>query len=169
MNCAALLLDAFGRVREAVHESVAGLGPDELTVRLDAKANSVAWLIWHLTRIQDDHVAEAAGTEQIWTAQGWYARFDLPFPVGATGYGHATREVAAVRVDSARLLTGYYDAVHEHTLSYVRGLSGPALDRIVDESWTPPVTLGVRLISVISDCLQHAGQAAFIRGVLRRR
>ncbi|WP_457031178.1 mycothiol transferase [Kitasatospora sp. P5_F3] len=169
MNCAALLVDAFGRVREAVHGAVAGLGPDELAERLNAKANSVAWLVWHLTRIQDDHVADVAGTEQLWTARGWHDRFGLPFPVAATGYGHTTREVAAVRVDSARLLTGYYDAVHEHTLSYVRGLSGSALDRIVDESWTPPVTLGVRLVSVVSDSLQHAGQAAFVRGVLRRR
>jgi hypothetical protein len=169
MNCAALLVDAFGRVHEAVHEAVAGLGPDELAVRLDAEANSVAWLLWHLTRIQDDHLADVAGTEQIWTAQGWHDRFELPFPVGATGYGHSSRDVAAVRVGSGRLLTGYYDAVHEHTLSYVSGLSGSSLDRIVDESWTPPVTLGVRLISVVSDSLQHAGQAAFVRGVLRRR
>lgn len=169
MNCAGLLVDAFGRVQEAVHEAVAGLGPEELTERLDPKANSVAWLIWHLTRIQDDHLADVAGTEQIWTAQGWHDRFDLPFPVHATGYGHTSRDVAAVRVGSARLLTGYYDAVHEHTLTYVRDLRGSALDRIVDERWTPPVTLGVRLISVVSDCLQHAGQAAFVRGVLRRR
>ncbi|BFV58522.1 DUF664 domain-containing protein [Kitasatospora sp. CMC57] len=169
MNSAALLVDAFGRVREVVHGAVAGLGPDELAARLDPKANSIAWLVWHLTRIQDDHVADVAGTEQLWTAQGWHDRFDLPFPATATGYGHTTHEVAAVQVSSARLLTDYYDAVHEHTLSYVRRLSGPALDRIVDESWTPPVTLGVRLVSVVSDSLQHAGQAAFIRGVLRRR
>ncbi|WTU05178.1 DinB family protein [Kitasatospora sp. NBC_00070] len=169
MNCAALLVDAFGRVRESVHEAVAGLGPDELAERLDPKANSVAWLVWHLTRVQDDHVAEVAGTEQLWTAGGWYDRFDLPFPVDATGYGHTARQVAALRVDSGDLLTGYYDAVHAHTLAYVRGLGGPALDRIVDENWTPPVILGVRLVSVVSDSLQHAGQAAFVRGILRRR
>ncbi|MER5865085.1 DUF664 domain-containing protein [Kitasatospora sp. NPDC002040] len=169
MNGAGLLVDAFGRVREVVHEAVAGLGPEELVARLDPQANSVAWLIWHLTRIQDDHVADVAGTEQLWTAGGWHERFGLPFPVGATGYGHTARDVAAVRVESGRLLTGYYDAVHEHTLAYLRGLGGPALDRIVDESWTPPVSLGVRLVSVVSDSLQHAGQAAFVRGVLRRR
>ncbi|MFE2728796.1 DinB family protein [Kitasatospora sp. NPDC059327] len=169
MKSADLLADAFGRVRAAVHDVVDGLTAEELSARVDPGANSIVWLIWHLTRIQDDHIADAAGTEQIWTAQGWFDRFALGFPAAATGYGHRARDVAAVRVDSAELLTGYHDAVHERTLSFVGGLTGPALDRIVDEAWSPPVTLGVRLVSVISDDLQHIGQAAFVRGVLRRR
>ncbi|GAA0691432.1 DUF664 domain-containing protein [Kitasatospora atroaurantiaca] len=168
MNSADLLADAFGRVRETVHDAVRRLTPEELTERLDEGANTIAWLVWHLTRIQDDHIADVAGTEQIWTAQGWADRFDLPFPVRSTGFGHTSKEVAAVRVDSAKLLTDYYDAVHEYTVDFVRGLSDADLDRIVDDNWTPPVTLGVRLVSVISDDLQHAGQAAFIHGALRR-
>lgn len=169
MNCADLLVDAFGRVRDVVHGAVEGLGPDELALRLDEGANSVAWLIWHLTRIQDDHLADVIGAEEIWTTQGWSGRFELPFPVRSTGFGHTARDVAAVRVDSPQLLTGYYDAVHENTLAFVRGLDDSALDRVVDEGWTPPVTLGVRLVSVVSDSLQHAGQAAFVRGALLRR
>ncbi|QKV96695.1 DUF664 domain-containing protein [Streptomyces sp. NA02950] len=168
MRSADLLADAFDRVSEAVHMAVDGLSEDELAVRLDAGANSIAWLVWHLTRIQDDHVGDAAGTEQLWTTDGWYDRFGLPFPPAATGYGHRGKDVAAVRAD-AELLTGYYDAVHENTLAYVRGLRDTDLDRIVDEAWTPAVTLGVRLVSVIADDLQHAGQAAFVRGALRRR
>ncbi|MDH6128548.1 DUF664 domain-containing protein [Kitasatospora sp. GP82] len=169
MKIADLLVDAFGRVQEAVHDAVEGFTPEELTERLDAKSNTIAWLVWHLTRVQDDHIADIAGTEQIWTAQGWADRFKLPFSVRVTGYGHTSKQVAAVRVDSVELLTDYYDAVHEYTVRYVRGLSGVALDRVVDEGWTPSVTLGVRLVSVISEGLQHAGQAAFIGGVLRRR
>ncbi|MEU8827661.1 DUF664 domain-containing protein [Streptomyces sp. NPDC048636] len=168
MRSADLLADAFDRVSEAVHEAVDGLGEEELAVRLDAGANSIAWLVWHLTRIQDDHVADAAGTEQLWTSDGWYDRFGLPFPPAATGFGHRGKDVAAVRTD-AELLTTYYDAVHENTLAYVRGLRDADLDRIVDEAWTPAVTLGVRLMSVIADDLQHAGQAAFVRGALHRR
>lgn len=167
MNSGDLLADAFERVSEAVHSAVDGLTTDELAVRLDSGANSIAWLVWHLTRVQDDHIADAAGTEQLWTAEGWYDRFGLPFPPAATGYGHRSKDVAAVRVD-ADLLTGYYDAVHERTVQYVRGLRNADLDRVVDEAWTPPVTLGVRLVSVIADDLQHAGQAGFIRGAIRR-
>jgi uncharacterized damage-inducible protein DinB len=169
MNSADLLADAFERVREAVHGAVEGLSPDDVNARLDADANSIAWLVWHLSRIQDDHVADASEVEQVWFSQDWAARFELPFPKGATGFGHSSRQVAAVQVQSAELLLGYYDAVHEQTMRFVRGLDDAALDRVVDESWSPPVTLGVRLISVLADDLQHAGQAAFIRGSLERR
>ncbi|MEW2080448.1 DUF664 domain-containing protein [Streptomyces sp. NPDC005283] len=169
MNSSELLADAFERVREAVHAAVDGLSPDSLNARLDPGANSIAWLVWHLTRIQDDHVADAAAGEQVWFSQGWADRFELPFAKGATGFGHTSKQVAAVRVQSAELLLGYYDAVHEQTMRFVSGLDDAALDRVVDETWSPPVTLGVRLISVLADDLQHVGQAAFIRGSLERR
>ena len=164
-----VLCDAFERVRGITHRTVEGLGPDALFFRPDDDANSIAWLVWHLTRIQDDHIADAAGTEQVWTSQGWYERFGLPFHPSATGYGHGSDDVAAVQVISGDLLIGYYDAVHEQTLPYVQTLVPADLDRIVDESWDPPVSLGVRLVSVISDNLQHAGQAAYIRGLAERR
>ncbi|MFP1624358.1 mycothiol transferase [Streptomyces sp. 5K101] len=168
MRSADLLADAFGRVREVVHDAVAGLAAEDLAARLDERGNSVGWLVWHLTRIQDDHVADVADREQVWTSQDWAGRFALPFPDAATGFGHTAKDVAAVRPESAGLLLGYYDAVHDETLRFVRTLDDAALDRVVDTSWDPPVTLGVRLVSVISDDLQHAGQAAFVRGSLAR-
>jgi uncharacterized damage-inducible protein DinB len=169
MTSAELLADAFGRIQETVHDVVRGLTPEQLAFRIDSDANSIAWLVWHLTRIQDDHVSDVALTEQVWTSGGWVERFGLPFGRRAHGYGHSPAEVAAVHVDSAELLTGYYDAVHEQTIRFVEGLTDADLPRIVDEGWDPPVTLGVRLVSVISDDLQHAGQAAFIRGIIERR
>jgi uncharacterized damage-inducible protein DinB len=168
MTIADVLTDAFGRVREAVHGAVDGLTDDELAYRIDGSANSIAWLVWHLTRVQDDHVSEVAGTKQVWTSDGWAQRFGLPFSDQATGYGDTPEQVGAVRV-GAELLTAYYDAVHEQTLRYVAALTDVDLPRIVDEGWDPPVTLGVRLVSVIDDDLEHAGQAAFVRGILTRR
>ncbi|WP_438489640.1 mycothiol transferase [Streptomyces sp. S186] len=164
----ALLVDAFGRIREVVEEVVDGLGPEELATRPDGRANSIAWLVWHLTRVQDDHVAGAAGTEQIWTADEWYEAFGLPFAEEDTGYGHSRKDVAKVRGVSAELLTGYHAAVHESTVRHVSALAVKDLDRVVDRNWSPPVTLGVRLVSVLTDDLQHAGQAAYVRGLLGR-
>jgi uncharacterized damage-inducible protein DinB len=168
MGSADLLVDAFGRIRGLVHQVVDPLTSDQLAFRIDNRANSIGWLVWHLTRIQDDHIADAAQTEQVWTADGWARQFALPFEEPATGYGHSTHDVAAVQVRSGGLLTGYHDAVHDRTIRYVEQLTDTDLTRIVDESWDPPVSLAVRLISVISDDLQHAGQAAFIRGILGR-
>jgi len=162
---AALLLDGFDRVRDAVHRAVDGLSVDDLTHRVGGTSNSIAWLAWHLARVQDDHVAELIGREQVWTAKGFHERFGLPFPASDTGYGHGADDVAAVRTD-AELLIAYLDAVHEATIEYVAGLTDDDLPRIVDERWDPPVTLAVRLVSVMSDDLQHAGQVAFLRGLL---
>ncbi|MFF8371621.1 DUF664 domain-containing protein [Streptomyces lydicus] len=163
-----LLVDAFGRIREAVEEAVDGLDPDEIASRPAEEANSVGWLVWHLTRIQDDHVAGVAGTEQVWTADGWYERFGLPFAADDTGYGHSPEDVAAVRDLSAELLTDYHEAVHDATVQYLAGVEDKDFKRVVDRAWSPPVTLGVRLVSVIADDLQHAGQAAYVRGLLGR-
>jgi uncharacterized damage-inducible protein DinB len=175
MTIADLLADAFGRVREVVHEAVEGLTPGQLALRPESEANSIGWLVWHLTRIQDDHIADVAGTTQVWTSPAdgssgptWADRFGLPFATTATGYGHGAEAVAAVQIRPTSMLTEYYDAVHTETIKFVRGLSDADLDRIVDHNWDPPVSLGVRLVSVISDDLQHAGQAAYLRGLIER-
>jgi uncharacterized damage-inducible protein DinB len=165
LTSAELLTDAFGRVRETVHEAVEGLSAAQLAARLDEDANSIAWLCWHLARVQDDHVADAFGVEQVWPR--FADRFGLAFEPGEIGYGHSSAQVGMVRV-SGDLLTGYQDAVHEQTVALVSSITDADLPRVVDERWDPPVTLGVRLVSVISDGLQHAGQAAFIRGILLR-
>ena len=160
------VFDDHAEFRAAAVEFLAdGLDDDQLAHRIDGTANSIAWLVWHLTRVQDDHVADAAGSEQVWTAQDWVTRFGLPFASDATGYGQGSDEVAAVR-PGADLLLGYYDAVHERTLQYLGEIGEADLDRIVDRRWDPPVTLGVRLVSIADDDIQHAGQAAFVRGVV---
>lgn len=167
MDVNELMIDAFGRIEGATHRAVEGASLAVLEHRPDPDANSIAWLVWHLARIQDDHVAGVAGVEQRWLADGWRERFDLPFAPDATGYGQTSDEVGAVRVDG-ELLLKYFDAVHEVTVGYVGALHARDLDRIVDERWDPPVSLGVRLVSVVADNLEHAGQAAYVRGMAER-
>jgi uncharacterized damage-inducible protein DinB len=161
-----LLQYAYGQIQQTLHRAVEGLTPDQLTSRIGPEANTIAWLAWHLVRVQDDHIAEVAGREQVWTADDWVGRFGLPFPTAATGFGFSSEQVAQVRPPSADLLLEYADAVHDRTEQFLRGLSDDDLDTVVDRRWDPPVTLGVRLVSVLSDDLQHVGQAAFLRGLL---
>jgi hypothetical protein len=162
-----LLSEAFGRISAVVHSALTGASIEVLTFRVDPGANTMAWLIWHLTRVQDGHVAELLDEEQVWTAGGWVDRFDLPFDPEATGYRQSAGDVGAVRAD-ADLLAGYYDAVHIRTIDYLRTLTESDFARIVDTSWDPPVTLAVRLVSILSDDLQHAGQASYVRGLAMR-
>jgi hypothetical protein len=167
MTSAELLADAFERIKEDVHAAVDGLNSEQLAFRIDAEANSIGWLAWHLTRVQDDHVAHVAGVPQVWTASGWAKRLGLEALGDGVGYGHNSDQVAQVRCDADQLLE-YYNEVHEATLRFVTGLTDGDLDRVVDERWDPPVTLGVRLTSVVSDDLQHVGQAAYVRGIVER-
>ena len=165
-NSTSLLLDAFERVSQQVHAAVEGPSSDQLSTRIAPDVNTIAWLIWHLTRVQDDHVSELAHTEQVWISCAWFTQFDLPFEQVATGYGQSSIDVAQVRNVDAEQLFGYFDAVHKQTARFIHQLKTADLERVVDERWDPPVTLAARLVSVISDDLQHVGQAAFIRGVI---
>ncbi|ANY09270.1 mycothiol transferase [Pseudonocardia sp. HH130630-07] len=164
---AELLTDHFGRVDELVHDVTAGLSDADLARRPDAAAgagNPIGWLVWHLLRVQDDHVAEAFGTGQVWTDDGWAGRFGLDLDPGDTGFGHSDQQVDAVRT-TADLLVGYGEAVHARTVSHLGTLTDDDLSRILPPTHGAGVSLGERLVSVLGDDLQHAGQAAYLRGL----
>jgi hypothetical protein len=168
MKANAVLLDAFGRIHEIVAATLQGVGDEALLRRPAGTGNSIAWLIWHLSRVEDAQLASAAGLDQVWTSKGFAGRFKLPLPERDTGYGHSTSQVEAVQAQP-ELLLDYYDAVHRQTVEYLETLEDEDLDRIVDTRWDPPVTLGVRLVSTIADCLQHVGQAAYTKGLNARQ
>ncbi|MDQ6696005.1 MAG: DinB family protein [Actinomycetota bacterium] len=163
-----VLHEMFDRLPGIVRRAVDGLGPDQLASQPADGANSIAWLIWHLARVQDGHIAELIDEEQVWVTGAWAAQFGLSADPSNTGYGHDAEEAAAVRPEGSESLVAYYDAMAMRTMSYLANLDAADLDRVVDDSWDPPVTLGARLISVASDDLQHAGQAGYARGLLER-
>jgi hypothetical protein len=162
---AELLRDAFTRLIEHVDELTDGLTDDQSNYRPTPSANSIAWLLWHSARGQDVQVADIAGVEPVWTRDGWVGRFGLDLPPDSHGYGHGAEEVAKVRAP-AELLAGYYHGVHDMTLQYVAGVTADELARVVDAGWDPPVTASMRLVSIVDDCAQHLGQAAYLRGTL---
>lgn len=165
VTAAAILTDAFGRIHELVGQVTDGLTAETATFRPDADANTIAWLVWHLSRVQDDHVADAAGVEQVWPR--WRERFALPFEDDATGYGQSSEDVGHVQVDGT-LLAAYHEEVDASTTRYLESLTDSELARVVDDSWDPPVTVAARLVSVVGDCLQHLGQASYVRGLADR-
>lgn len=166
MDVSSLLLDFYGRIEPLAAQAVEGLDAEQLHRAPGPGANSIGWLIWHLTRVQDHHVAELLDTEQIWMRGDWAPRCGLGPDPSNTGYGHTPSEVDAVRPDGPDALLGYLGEVNTRTQQMLDGLSAAALDDVVDRRWDPPVTRGVRLVSIADDCLQHAGQAAYVRGLL---
>lgn len=169
MDVSALLVEQYGRLPEIVRGAVEGLEPGELTARPGPGGNTIAWLVWHLTRVQDHHISELFGEDQLYLRDGWHERFGRGPDPDDHGYGHSSDDVASVQPASADELVGYFDAVHDRTLAYLEGLSESDLDDVVDDRWDPPVTLGVRLASILTDDLEHAGQASYARGLLERR
>jgi hypothetical protein len=163
-----VLIDAFGRVADGVAELLRGCDATALATRPEGVGNSIGWLVWHLARVQDDHLAEVAGREQVWTADGWEPRLGLPFPADATGYGFDDAQVDATRITDPALLAGYHAAVHQLTVELLTGITATRLDEIIDRRWNPPVTVAVRIVSVAEDCFQHLGQANYVAGLLRR-
>ena len=157
--------DEFTRLIEHVDELTDGLTDNTANYRPTQDANSIAWLIWHSARVQDIQLAPIAGIEQVWADEGWVERFGLDLPRNDTGYGHGPQQVAKVAA-SIDLLAGYYHAVHKVTLEFVAGVTAEVLARIVDRNWDPPVTASARLVSIIDDCAQHLGQAAYVLGIV---
>lgn len=161
-----LLVDDFGRIREGVAELTTGLTDETACWRPDDGANSISWLLWHLIRVQDDHVSDLASVEQVWPR--YRDEAGLPLAPGDTGYGHTAEQVGEVKL-SADLLDRYHRDVHAATLAYLDAITADELARIVDERWDPPVTAAIRLVSVIDDCAKHLGQAEYVRGLADRR
>lgn len=163
-----VLDEAFTRIPAVVRRAVEGSDAAALRWQPESNANPIGWLVWHLTRVQDDHVAELADATQVWLEEEWASRFGLEPGTTATGYGHTAAEVVAVQPRDTGVLLGYLDTVTDRTRAFLETVSDDDLDRVVDASWDPPVTMGVRLVSVIADGLQHAGQAAYLRGLYDR-
>lgn len=167
MEPSELLDDAFGRIGGIVSGVLDGLAPAQANWRPGGAGNSITWLVWHLSRGQDEQIADVAGHASVWLRGGYAARFGFALDPADHGYGHSSEQVDAVRVDSLELLREYHGAVLAQSREYVRGLDAAALDRVVDNRWDPPVTLGVRLVSILDDCVQHGGQAAYVKGLPR--
>jgi len=166
MDAKDLLLELYGRLPDLVDAAVDGLDADQLTATAAPGSNSIGWLVWHLTRVQDDHIADLLGAEQLWVTGDFAGKLGLEDHGHDTGYGHTPDQVEALRPRSAEALLEYFDAVYARTRSFVGRLTEDDLDRIVDERWDPPVSLAVRLVSILDDDVQHAGQAAYVRGLL---
>ena len=169
----AVLVEGFGRTPELVDTALDGMSDADLTRRVDPDANTIAWLVWHTARMQDGQITSAeralgrGDVEQVWTAQGFADRFELGVDDREVGYGMSSDQVAAIEA-SADLLREYHRAVNDHTVAFLESLDGTDYGRVVDRRWDPPVTLLARLVSIEQDSVQHLGQAAYVRGVLRR-
>lgn len=169
MDAVGILRDALSRIEPGLEQALHGLDAPALLWRPDADANSLAWLAWHLTRGQDAQICALANEPETWTKDGYADRFALPYPVEANGYGMSSAQVGEMRAESPDLFLDYYRATAARTDAFLASLGASDLDTVVDRRWTPPVTMGARIVSVIDDDVQHVGQMGYVRGLWERR
>lgn len=161
-----VLLDAFTRVHDSLHRTLADLTQKELT---QEPHPSIGWLAWRLSRIMDNIVSRFAGREQLWIGDGWAARFGMPpepldFGRAAT---HTREQVRAFRA-SADLLLAYHDATYQSMKTYLETLTAEDLARVLDEpQYQPLPTVAVRIVSVLENAMNNAGQIGYLKAYHR--
>ena len=166
MNARDVLREAASRPATEAKALVNTLPAGALNAHAGGHTNSIAWLLWHAGRQMDVQLAQLNGEPQVWHSQGFDARFNLGELGDTVGYGHTAEQARAVVVEDAALLVKYLGAATATLSEYIAGLSEADLDDVIDTSWTPHVTRGVRLVSMIDDAAQHVGQAAYASGIL---
>lgn len=160
-----LIADALGRIQRTLERILPGLTIEQLAYRPSEGSNSITWLVWHLTRVQDHHISDLLDREQEWISGGWHERFGLAADPRNTGFGHDPSDVSAVRANG-ETLQGYYDAVYSRSLELLNSLNPEELDREINEpQYEPLPTVGTRLVSIVNDNTQHVGQAAYLKGL----
>jgi hypothetical protein len=168
MDWRELIVDGYERLPELAEEALAGVRLADLDRAPRPGCNPLGWTVWHLTRVQDGQIADLMGEADLWTRDGWHRKFGRPPDHEDSGYGHTPAQVRAFRSPPAKTQLDYLRAVTARTKQYLAGLASGDLDRELDESWyTPRPTVGVRIVSILADCHQHAGEASYIRGLLK--
>ncbi|PID53987.1 MAG: aspartate/tyrosine/aromatic aminotransferase [Micrococcales bacterium] len=160
-----ILVDAAGRQIDIAARVLDGIDQQTLHHMPAGKHNSIAWLVWHSARQQDLQLSMLTGLEQLWSAGDWGPRMGIDRPATEIGFGDGVEDVARLQVADVAALSEYLAETVRALQEYVRSLSTADLDYVINASWDPPVTRGIRLVSMIDDAVQHLGQAAYVRGL----
>jgi uncharacterized damage-inducible protein DinB len=168
MNWQQLLIDGYERVEQSIKRTLEGLSEKELDRQPSSDTNTIGWLCWHLSRGRDRNIANLSGQDQLWIKDKWYEKFNRPADPADSGFKHTPEQVAAFKSPNTKILLDYHHAVLNRAKDYINSLTETDLDRELDEPWfTPTPTVGVRLISLLEEGLQHSGQAAYLRGLIQ--
>ena len=166
MDANGIIADGLSRGRGVLRRALDGLDDAALAYRPAEHTNPLGWLVWHIVRLEDDHVASLLGTGQLWTEDGWHERFEMPPDGSDFGTRQTLDQVNAVKAPSGDLPLNYYNAVAERTDRYLETLTEVDLDRVLDEPQFQPLpTVGVRINSLIHHVAHHAGQIDYLRGL----
>jgi uncharacterized damage-inducible protein DinB len=143
-----------------------GLTSPEARWQPTLHTNHIAWLVWHMARVEDAWVnRRLRGTTEVWVAEGWADRFGMDHD--SVGAGQTIEEIRAMPDIPLTDLMTYFDAVRTITRQYLDQVTDEELWREYQHPRRGSVT-GVWIVGhLLVEESQHTGQVALIRGMMR--
>ena len=141
---------------------------DSLLARQPAEnCNSVAWIMWHMSRVVDTFIhTRLQGLPQLWLQSGWAQKFGMDADPEDRGVGWTGEQVAAWKAPAKDVQLGYYQAVKEEAEKYISSLSDGDLQVVSVIPPTPePRSVAAALGQMTWDAVAHGGQIAYLRGL----
>ncbi len=146
-------------------------GLDQETInRIPAEqCNSIAWILWHMSRVVDTFVnTRFQSRPQLWIAGGWHQRFGMGDDPDDRGVGWTMEQVASWSPPDLSVQLGYHQAVREAAAGYLSSATEADLAEVKVIPPAPePRTVANALGQMVWDAVAHGGQIAYLRGFYR--
>ncbi len=165
MKATELITLSLKENEEYVNDAIKKLSQDELAWRTKPHSNSIAFLMWHLARVEDLWINRILkGGKEIYEAEGWYKKYKTEIQDNGAFFDEA--KLKAWPVPTLKLLKEYAAAVRQTTLAYLKTLNEKDLDEPRDFTWMKG-TNGTALSHLISEIGEHSGQIGYIKGIMK--
>lgn len=168
MELNVFILDNLNRIQRALTEALDSLTYEELTWQPDDEANSIGFLLWHITRCEDTYIQSLIFQRpQVWVSEGWHDRMSLPDDLWNNGNGYTVEQLTDFRVPELKDLLEYAQEVRRRTNDFLRDLTPERSEEIIAQEGFGGISVGGLLSYMLCELTQHIGQIAYIRGLQR--
>jgi hypothetical protein len=161
-----MLAVGYSGILRTLDYTLKGLTKEDINWQPKPDCNSIGWMVWHPIRFQDMQISEFMGEEQLWIKDGWYKKWGRKADPKESGGGMTPEDLTKFKSPGAATVLAYAKAVVERSQKYFPTLKKADLDKILKGGPHKPYpTVGMMLMIILSDSLQHAGQAGYVRGL----
>ena len=167
MSVKEFIREAMQLTRKDLLDNIRDLTAEELAWRPAPHSNSIGFLAWHITRVEDGWIQRPIQRKlHLWVADKWAERFGMPEEQRDMGYGYTVEQLQAFKTPSLELLLGYSQAVRDATLAFLDTWD-PASDAIEVRAPWGTMTVATTFQQLIWELNQHGGQIAYVKGIQR--
>lgn len=163
MDAKELLLRSLEESHGYLTKALNGLTQEEATWSPSPECNSIAFILWHMIRVEDFFVNRVIQHEkELYETKKWQEKLGTP----AKAYGYTVEELKAWPAPKLEILREYANSVQENTLAFLNSIPNERLSEVPRPDRSPD-SIGVMLEHLITEIALHVGQIAYLRGVQR--